>query len=145
MPTVQRDRALLALALAFGAGGLALGLVRAPASETCRAEAAPMRRIELVFGLSRKGAPEIGEAEWRAFLDREITPRFPAGLTVLAGHGQWQSPSGASVSEPARLLLVWASPAPDLDRRIEAVRAAWKQAHRQESVLRAESTDCVAF
>lgn len=104
-----------------------------------------MQRVELVFGLSRKGRPDIGDAEWRLFLDREVTSRFPDGLTVLAGDGQWRNPAGVAIKEPARLLLIWAKPSADLGVRIEAVRNAWKQAHAQESVLRAVGTSCVAF
>ncbi|MBS0242022.1 MAG: DUF3574 domain-containing protein, partial [Proteobacteria bacterium] len=66
-------------------------------------------------------------------------------LTVLSGQGQWRSPSGVAVKEPSRVLLVWAKPAPDLGQRIELVRTAWKKAHQQESVVRAESASCVAF
>lgn len=104
-----------------------------------------MLRIELVFGLSRKGLPEIGDAEWLAFVDREITPRFPDGLTVLDARGQWRTAAGSIVKEATRLLLVWAKPSDDLTGRIEAVRDAWKRAHAQESVVRAERRECVSF
>jgi hypothetical protein len=104
-----------------------------------------MRRVELVFGFSRKNRVDVSEADWAAFLAREVTPRFPEGLTVLAAHGQWQDRSGAIVREPARLVLIWARTAADLDQRIEHIRTAWKREHEQESVLRAESTDCVSF
>ncbi|MEZ5854645.1 MAG: DUF3574 domain-containing protein [Hyphomicrobiaceae bacterium] len=104
-----------------------------------------MHRIELVFGMSRKGQPAVTDSDWRAFLDAEITPRFPDGLTVLEGQGQWRSNAGEIVKEPARLLLVWAKPQSDLAQRIEAIRSAWKQAHGQESVIKAESHNCVSF
>ena len=104
-----------------------------------------MHRIELVFGMSRQGQPDISEAGWRKFLDAEITPRLPDGLTVLEGQGQWRNSAGEIVKEPSRLLLVWAKPQSDLTQRIEAIRSAWKQAQGQESVLKAESYDCVSF
>ncbi len=136
---------VLVLALVVVAGAAWLGLSGGPSAAACATGASRMARVELVFGLSRKGRPDIGEADWRLFLDREVTPRFPDGLTVLAGDGQWRSPAGIAVREPARLLLIWVKPAGDLDARIEAVRTAWKQAHAQESVLRAQSWSCVAF
>ena len=147
MTTVRMPTPLLALALLLGAGGTWLGLtaVRGPALVTCAAGSQVMQRVELVFGMSRKGRPDIAEAEWRLFLDREVTPRFPDGLTVLSGDGQWRSPAGVAVKEPARLLLIWIRPTADLGDRIEAVRTAWKQAHAQDSVLKAEGASCVAF
>ena len=104
-----------------------------------------MRRIELIFGLARKGRNEIGEEEWVAFLERVVTPRFPDGLTVFQGQGQWRSPAGIAVKEASRLLLIWAKPADDLEARIEALRDTWKAAQQQESVLRADGNSCVSF
>lgn len=140
--------ALLAASLALGAGGTWLGLTNSGRNEsglTCGAGSAPMRRLELVLGMSRKGKVDVGDAEWAAFLEREVTPRFPDGLTVLSGIGQWRGASGAIVREPARIVLVWAAMAPDLDARIEAIRTAWKTANDQESVLRADGWSCVSF
>ena len=54
------------------------------------------------LGLAPRDDPKqgIGEAEWRAFLDREVTPRFPSGLSVLDVYGQWQ---GKNEHAPERL------------------------------------------
>jgi hypothetical protein len=104
-----------------------------------------MLRLELAFGMGRKGRPDVTDDEWRAFLDAEVTPRFPDGLSVLDAYGQWRNASGTIARERSRLLLVWLTPSPDTETRIEAIRTAWKQRHAQESVLRAESRDCVSF
>ena len=32
----------------------------------------------------------VSETEWRSFLDKEVTLRFPAGLSVMDLYGQWQ-------------------------------------------------------
>src|SRR5579859_7816296 len=47
---------------------------------------------KLYFGLGPDGEPEKGVTEtgWRAFLDKEVTPRFPDGLSVFDVYGQWQ-------------------------------------------------------
>jgi hypothetical protein len=105
----------------------------------------PMQRLELLFGLSRKGRPPVAEEEWQAFVDAEVTPRFPDGLTVLAGDGQWLNAEGALVKEPARVLLVLIKPATDAEARIEGLRAAWKTRHSQESVMRLDGASCVSF
>lgn len=44
---------------------------------------------KLYFGLGPVDHPERGvsEADWRGFLDREVTPRFPQGLSVMDVYG----------------------------------------------------------
>ncbi len=139
--------AALVLGLAGGMGAAWVGLApgRGKPAVACAPGSASMQRIELVFGLSRKGRVDVSDGEWAQFLDREVTPRFPDGLTVLAGTGQWRNAAGVVIREPSRVLLVWAHAAPDLDARISAIREAWKSAHQQESVLRADGTSCVGF
>jgi hypothetical protein len=110
----------------------------------CPAAAAAMHRLELVFGMGRKDGGEVSEVEWRAFLDSEVTPKFPDGLTVLTGYGQWREGKGSLVKETSRLLLIW-YPGSTGDARIEAIRAAYKSRFGQESVLRAEGRSCVSF
>jgi hypothetical protein len=43
-------------------------------------------RTELFFGLSRPGG-RITERQFERFVDAEVTPRFPDGLTLLSGRG----------------------------------------------------------
>jgi hypothetical protein len=47
---------------------------------------------ELYFGLgpADDSAKGVSEQEWRAFLDKEVTPRFPSGLSVFEVYGQWR-------------------------------------------------------
>jgi hypothetical protein len=116
-----------------------------PMSLSCRGAAAPYARLELLFGLGRKDGTAIGEAEWRAFLDTEVTPRFPDGLTVLNGYGQWRNSAGAIAREKSMMLLIWHRPAADTEARIEAIRSAYKARFGQESVLRADGISCVSF
>lgn len=56
----------------------------------------------LYFGLGPADHPSKGvtEAEWREFLDKQVTPRFPDGLSVADIYGQWQ---GKNERSPERL------------------------------------------
>src|SRR5262245_5393365 len=132
--------------LILGAGALAAYRAVLPSAglATCRPGAAQMARIELLFGTGRKHGAAVGEVEWQSFLEAEVTPRFPEGLTVLTGYGQWQS-SGSVRKEGSRVLLIWAPLAPDNDVRIEAIRDTYKARFEQESVLRADGLSCVSF
>ena len=115
-----------------------------PAALACRAGAA-MERLELLFGMGKSDGSTISDAEWAAFVDAEVTPRFPAGLTVLSGYGQWQSDSGKLAREASRVLLVWYKPAPDTEHKIEAIRTAYRERFSQDSVMRVDSRSCVSF
>ena len=43
------------------------------------------------------GGGEVSEAEFQKFLDREITPRFPDGLTVYEADGQFLDSTGTLI------------------------------------------------
>jgi hypothetical protein len=111
----------------------------------CRVGSAPMARVELFFGLGKRDGGSISDADWAAFLDAEVTPRFPAGLTVLSAYGQWRGDSGPLTKEATRVLLVWYAPAPDSERKIEAIRDAYRERFSQDSVLRVDGRSCVSF
>jgi hypothetical protein len=111
----------------------------------CRAGSSPMARVELFFGLGRRDGGTISDADWAAFLEAEVTPRFPAGLTVLSAYGQWRGDGGPLTKEATRVLLVWYAAAPDSDHKIEAIRAAYRERFSQESVMRVDGRSCVSF
>jgi Protein of unknown function (DUF3574) len=103
---------------------------------------------KLYFGLGPVDHPEQGvsEAEWRGFLDREVTPRFPDGLSVLDVYGQWQ---GKTQTVPERLrskmLIIDYADTAENRAKIEAIRAAWKQKTGDQSVMRVTEPADVSF
>ena len=103
-------------------------------------------RTELFFGLSRANGPEITDQQFDNFVDRVITERFPDGLTVLDGEGQFRDASGATIEEPSRLVILLYSPDdPTSSERIEQVRNRYKKRFDQQSVLRVDEASCVSF
>jgi hypothetical protein len=118
----------------------------APASgPSCRSPSRTMTRLELLFGSSRQSRPTISDDEWASFVDSEVTPRFPAGLTVLRGPGQWRGQDGILAKEESRILVVWHEPSRQSEIDIEAIRTAYKTRFEQESVIRVEGVSCVSF
>jgi hypothetical protein len=103
-----------------------------------------MDRLELVFGVGGKQG-RISSRAWAAFMEREVTPRFPDGLTVFDGYGQWRNKRGTIARESSRLLLVWYERDATTETKIEAIRTAFKRRFHQESVLRADEISCVSF
>ncbi len=102
--------------------------------------AEPFTRTELFFGTTRPDDSTVTDEEWNAFLDEEITPRFPAGLTVLMGDGQFENASGEIIEEES-IVLILLYPVDDTGKSsdlIEEIRDAYETAFEQESVLRAD-------
>lgn len=103
---------------------------------------------KLYFGLGPAGQPDkgISEGDWRAFLDREVTPRFPSGLSVVDLYGQWQ---GKNQSSPERLrskcLIINYPDTAENRGRVEAIRGAWKRKSGDQSVMRVTEAADVSF
>jgi hypothetical protein len=102
-------------------------------------------RTELLFGLARASGRSITDAEFRRFVDAEVTPRFPDGLTWLSGDGQFKSAAGTTIREGSKLLILLYGVDEDRSKLVEEVREAYKRAFEQESVLRTDSRLCVSF
>lgn len=105
-----------------------------------------MARVELYFGLNIPGGGRVDEAAWQSFVDQEITPRFPDGLTIDQVSGQWQDvQTGNTVQEPSRVLMVLYQPSTDSEAAIEAIRSAYKSQFQQDAVMRLDDSNCVSF
>lgn len=124
----------------------AIGPAFAQAPATCPAGGWQMTSVTLFFGLAIPGGGTVSEAEFADFLDREVTPRFPEGFSVLSASGQWRDAAGGGiVREPSRALLIWRAPSDEANASVEAVRDAYKRRFRQDSVMRVDDLDCVDF
>jgi hypothetical protein len=107
-------------------------------------------RTELYFSIGdwlETALSTEAESTWAKFLDAEVTPRFPDGLSVVDIYGQWRSrAAGAAVQrERSRLLVIVHADNAEADAKIEAIRAAWKQQAGEESVLRVSVPAKVGF
>jgi hypothetical protein len=102
----------------------------------------------LYFGLGPADAPDKGvpESAWRNFLDKEVTPRFPSGLSVIDVYGQWQ---GKQETKPERVrskvLMIDYPSTPENTAKIEAIRIAWKKLTGDQSVMRVTQPADVSF
>jgi hypothetical protein len=124
-----------------------------PASSTLQGDAArPAQaqwlRTELYFSVGSIDGKEglVSPARWREFLDREVTPRFPDGFSVLDAYGQWRD-KGAK--EPERLstkvIVILHENSVQRSRDIEAIRLAYKRITGDLSVLRLSQPAEVSF
>ena len=130
----------LACAIALGLGGC--GSVIGP---RCPSGQERLQTAQLFFGREVAGKPAVSEAAFRRFMDEEVTPRFPDGLTVLDGGGQWKGPQNRLIRESSKLVLIVLPRRGDSMARLEAVRTAYKARFQQDSVLLVTEPACVSF
>jgi hypothetical protein len=103
---------------------------------------------KLYFSLGPDGDPELGvsEAQWRDFLDKEVTPRFPDGLSVIDIYGQWRGAGdSATQRERSKMLNIVYPGTAENAAKIDAIRAAWKQRTGDRSVLKVTEPADVSF
>jgi hypothetical protein len=141
---VSKPRLLrLLAALAFVAALPAPVLAQALA---CAGGAAPASEVELFFGRNIGGKLGVTEAKWSRFLAREISPRFPDGLTVIDGSGEWRNPQGSRVvHEPTKVVVILVRDTAQAQQHIDAVVAAYKKRFRQLSVGVVMRPVCASF
>jgi hypothetical protein len=114
-----------------------------PAAQTaapmaCAAPLRPALEVDLYFG-------EVAPAQWKAFVDEEVTPRFPDGLSVIDIFGQYRNRQGAIERERAKLMIIVVFDAPAHAPRVQAIVDSYRRRYQQESVLRVERPICAAL
>ncbi len=128
---------VLALALTGEAGAQLLD---------CRGGQKPTQVAELMFG--RKVGDRIGvsEGEWSRFVDREITPRFPDGLTIFNAAGQWRDKASSKiVREPSKIVQIVLPGEVEDIVRLNEIAEAYKTRFKQQSVGVIVRPACVSF
>lgn len=101
-------------------------------------------RTELYFGQSKPDG-EVTDEDFAKFLDVEVTPRFPDGLTLLSGLGQFAGSAGPVEERSKVLILLYPMTDVYANREIEEIRAVYQDLFDQESVLRVDDVEGVSF
>lgn len=101
--------------------------------------------VELVFGRNIGEQLGVSEEDWRRFLDGEVTPRFPDGLSVMDVQGQWRASNGHLIREPSKVLYLILDGGPDDPAKIAHIRDAYKARFKQEAVLLITRPACVSL
>ena len=135
-------------ALAAAAGLVGLAGCATPAAErlpACPAGQEAHRTAQLFFGRNLGDKAGVDDADFRKFMDDDVTPKFPDGLTVMDGGGQWRGEENKLIREASKVVLIVLPRGRGASARIEAVRTAYKARFHQESVLLITQTSCVSF
>ena len=136
---MRRLLPLLALSAALAATGAAASPMM------CSGGLHRATTAELFFGRNIEDNGVVSDTDWGQFVDAEVTPRFPAGLSVNDVYGQWRNPTGAFVREQSKALFLVLSGAPDERQKLDLVRNAYKARFHQESVMLVEQQACFSF
>jgi hypothetical protein len=147
----MRSLATMALVMWFGSIGAASAAAPlAPPSGSTAAEGTSVSialvpgtwftRTELFFESLKPDGSVVSEDAFLGFLTAEITPRFPNGLTLLTGLGQFLTAQGVMHQEPSRLLMLLypVEDERDSSEKIEQIREQYKRMFHQEAVLQAD-------
>lgn len=103
-------------------------------------------QADLLFGRDIAGRGPVTDAERAAFLADTVTPRFPDGLTVWDAHGQWRDrATGGITREDSFVIRIIADGTADTRARLAAIRQAYMQRFRQESVGMTLAPTCASF
>lgn len=92
------------------------------------------------------GAPDaVSDEDWDQFLADTVTPRFPDGLTVTDGAGQWQNESDRILQEHSKVLTILVWPDNTALQRLNEIAAEYEHRFNQESVLLTSTQACASF
>ncbi len=137
MRTLQSALLLIAVFLLAGCGAY-------PVS-TCPEGTDAFTEYRLYFGRSSAGVEVVSDEAWAAFLADTVTPRFPDGLTVVDGAGQWRDSAGVVQRERTKMLIILTSPGEEGMRLTDEIAQEYESRFSQETVLRTVGAACVSF
>ena len=113
---------------------------------SCHGNQQPRKVAELLFGRDIGHRIGVDENDWARFVEHELVPRFPDGLTISDTIGQWRSRTGGViVREPGKRVEIVLPGNADDEARLDAAVTAYKHTFQQRSVIIIEHSACVAF
>jgi hypothetical protein len=104
-----------------------------------------MTRDVVYFGRNRPEGGTVGDQEWARFLEEVVTPRFPAGYTVVEAAGHWRGRSGQVEREQTELITFLYGGGETDRQKVAEIAAEYKRRFRQEAVLRERLPACARF
>ena len=117
----------------------------AAAGQRCAAGDTAMVRDVIYFGRNRPDGGTVSDAEWEGYLDSIVTPRFPAGFTVVEAEGHWRGESGMVERERTEVLTVLHSGDQASRDAVDALTGEYVRRFHQEAVLRERLVACARF
>jgi hypothetical protein len=98
----------------------------------------------LFFGFSTPHG-QVTEAQWQKFLREVVTPKFPAGLSVVSAQGQWLGSDGKLVRESSRILEIVHGESESARKAIDEIASVYKKQFQQDAVMILRSSVLACF
>ena len=106
----------------------------------------PMIEARLFFGRNIGDRLGVTDRAWTKFVDREITPRFPDGLTIQDASGQWRdSATGRLIREASKIVTLLTAQDAESLGKIRDIAEAYKTRFHQQAVGTVLRPACVGF
>ena len=103
--------------------------------QVCAAPLKPAVEVDLYYGA-------VSATEWISYLEKDVTPLFPEGLTAIDASGQWRDPSGKITHEKSKLLILIVFDAPAHLPKVKQIVDIYLARFHQQAVLRTEHAVC---
>ncbi len=113
-----------------------------PPGLSCAVPLKPALEVDLSFGRNIDGGGQVSDTDWASFVAREVTPRFPDGLSVIDVAGQYRGPSGEITHERSKMVVVVVFDPPSHVAKVRAIVEAYIRAFRQHAVFHSEHPVC---
>lgn len=105
-----------------------------------------MVKTELYFGRTIGMYGFVTDEQWKTFVNERITPRFPAGFSIIDVAGRWKCvKSGQVIEEQTKMVVLCHHKTISDDRHLLAIITEYKSLFDQDSVMLVEYDVNVAF
>lgn len=115
-----------------------------PQPLTCLSNEQPTVMESLYFGTAKPGGV-VSQEEWASFVNEQVTPAFPEGLTSWSASGQWRMAGGRIEQEASHILQVTHDGSSAKETAVQRIMATYKHNFQQEAVMRIRSRACRSF
>ena len=96
-------------------------------------------RSEIYLGLDRQAGGTVTQAEFADFLNKVVTPSFPAGLTVFDAYGQMQKTDKAIVKQTTKVLLLVHQKTKSNSDAVQKVISSYRSSYGNPQVMYLQS------
>ncbi len=146
-PRASRFRlgALLACVVVANTGCAGRSGERLTPSISCELGDSALVRDVVYFGRNKPVGGSVSDAEWQSFLTEVVTPRFPDGLTVVEGTGQWKGKNGVVERERSEVVTLLHNGKRAKRQAVVELIAEYKRRFQQEAVLHERMGTCAHF
>lgn len=92
-------------------------------------------QVDLYFGRNIGQTQRVTERQFQAFVNQQITPRFPDGLTLYNAAGQYLDSQGNLILERSKVVTLILEDTQANEAAIDQIMQQYQQQYQQEAVL----------